>query len=135
MGAIQTGRQEAEILKNWVCIDPKGQMYINLKLSVDGGELYTRIYITVKSAGIARAALKKCGFQLNEDCNNLDDIDMNEDFLAGKKVQVEVTENGKYMNAQIVVERERAPKAAMEAAKAMLRGAKKGDDADEDIPF
>lgn len=133
---IQTGKQPATILKNWVCVDPKAQMYINLKLSVDGGELYTRIYITPKSAGIARAALKKCGFALNADCNNLDDIDMNEDFLGGKKVQVEVVENGKYMNANIIVERERAPKEAMEAAKAMLRGAKKGDDAaDSDIPF
>ena len=133
--SIQTGKQSATILKNWVCVDPKAQMYINLKLSVEGGELYTRIYITPKSAGIARAALKKCGFQLNDDCNNLDDLDMKEDHLSGNVVEVDVTENGKYMNAQIVVARERAPKSAMEAAKAMLKNAKGGDAADEDIPF
>lgn len=136
MGLIE-GPTKAKILKNYLEADTKGQLYVNLKLGFEGEEatLYTRIYITPKAAGIARAKFRKCGFDL--DNGNLQDIEDNADLLAGNEVDVMLVKNGQYMNADIPTQKPKVGREALEAAQGMLDSAKKSDNEEEeaDIPF
>lgn len=134
----QTGTQMAKVKKNYLRMDEKNQLYVNLKLGFpDDSELWTRIYITEKSAKIARVSLRKVGFDLG--AQKLHEIDDNDELLAGREVMVDVQENGKYLNASIVIERERVAKKRVDAAQSLLDMAKKDDPEDEpagdDIPF
>ncbi len=134
----QTGQQMAKVLNNYLKMDDKNQLFVNLKLSFpDESNLWTRIYITEKSAKIARVALKKVGFDLDK--NKLSDIDENDTLLSGREVLVDVVENGQYLNAKIVVERDRVPKNKLTAGQKLIGMAKKDDPDDgppaEDIPF
>jgi hypothetical protein len=131
---VTLGSQTARVLKNYVAVDDKGQIYVNLKFSLadeSSPPMWSRIYITEKSAGIARAKLKKCGFDM--DAQTLTDIEDNDELLAGNEVAVNVVENGKYFNLEIPTDRPKVAKSALQRATEQLRAAKKNRDEDEDF--
>lgn len=136
--ALMEGPTKAVILKNYLEQDGKLQTYVNLKLGFDGEDqtLYTRIYVTPKAAGIARAKLRKCGFDL--DTQKLKEIEDNEELLSGNEVDVNLVKNGQYMNAEIPTKKPKLAPEALEDAQRMLDSAKGGDRPEEeeaDIPF
>lgn len=134
--SLMEGPTKAIVLKNYLEKDAKGQTFVNLKLGFDGEDatLYTRIYITAKAAGIARAKLRKVGFDL--DTQQLSEIKQNDSLLTGNEVDVMLTKNGQYMNADIPTARPQLAEDEVDAAQKMLDAAKKSDNAEEaDIPF
>lgn len=136
--ALMEGPQKAVVLKNYLEKDVKGQVFVNLKLGFQGEEavLYTRIYITAKAAGIARAKLRKVNFDL--DTQQLNEIKANDSLLSGHEVDVMLTKNGQYMNVDIPTVRPQVEKEAVDAAQEMLNNAKKSEASQEeeaDIPF
>lgn len=135
--ALIEGPAKATIIKNYLEVDGKQQTYVNLKLSFEGEEqtIYTRIYITAKAAGIARAKLRKCGFDL--DTQKLKEIEDNDVLLCGNEVDVNLIKNGQYMNAEIPTKKPKIGADALDAAQEMLDSAKKQDSEEEeaDIPF
>lgn len=137
MGLIE-GPAKATIIKNYLEKDGKKQTYVNLKLGFDGEEatLYTRIYITSASAGIARAKLRKCGFDL--DTQKLKEIEDDDVLLFGHEVDVLLVKNGQYMNAEIPTKKPKIGDDARDEAQRMLDDAKGSDRQEEeeaDIPF
>jgi hypothetical protein len=135
--ALMEGPAKATILKNYLEQDGKSQTYVNLKLGFQGEDqtIYTRIYITKAAAGIARAKLRKCGFDL--DTQKLSEIEDNDVLLLGHEVDVMLVKNGQYMNADIPTKKPKIGAEALGAAQAMLDSAKKSDSEEEeaDIPF
>lgn len=137
MGLIE-GPAKATVLKNYLEKDAKNQTYVNLKLGFDGEDqtLYTRIYITAKAAGIARAKLRKVGFDL--DTQKLKEIEDNDVLLMGNEVDVLLVKNGQYMNADIPTKKPKIGDEAVDEAQKFLDSAKGSNPADEvdgDIPF
>lgn len=135
--ALIEGPVKGTILKNYLDKDGKGQTFVNLKFSFQDDEqtLYHRIYITPKSAGIARGKLRKCGFDLDK--QKLSEIEQNDVLLCGNEVDVVLVKNGQYMNIDIPTERPKLKKEEVDSAQAMLDSAKKdeGDQDNADIPF
>lgn len=135
MGELITGTQTGRIVSAYLSVDDKQQTYVNIKWEFEGVEkhYYTRVYITPRSAGIARQALKKCGLDINKE-GALGMLDDDPNLLAGNEVLVDVVQNGNYLNVVIPTERERVPKAKLSEADKLLKTAKKGDDAGDDGP-
>lgn len=134
--SLMEGPAKALVIKNYLEKDAKGQTYVNLKLGFDGEDatLYTRIYITAKAAGIARAKLRKVGFDL--DTQKLSEIKANDSLLTGNEVDVMLTKNGQYMNADIPTVKPQLSQEAVDEAQELLDNAKKSDYEEEaDIPF
>ena len=123
------GSQIATILKAFVGMKPdNGNLFVNLKMELTTGEnVYSRIFITEKSMGIARARLKKCGFDV--DAQELADIEQNSDLLTGNQVPVDVYEEmymGKNQTrVEITLDHLKVDKSALTRATKALRNAKK----------
>lgn len=139
----EIGKQTARVVNHYVRVDDKGQLYVNFKFSFeDGASLFSRVYVTEKSAGIARASLKLAGFEMKSE-DDLFQLDQDNELLAGTEVPVEVTQNGQYLNCQIDVPKLRAPKSAIAKAAGFLMSAKRASDGDAtggepddtDLPF
>lgn len=134
------GQQTAVIQSHDVRMDDKKQLYLNVVLRfADQKTIPSRIYVTKRSAGIARAKFRVCGYtdpldteaEVSDALARLD----SEPILVGHEVPTLVSENGKYLNAEILA---RTPvgeadiaKAARFLAEAKGGGAENGDD----IPF
>ncbi len=135
--ALMEGPAKARILKNYVEVDGKAQLYVNLKCGFDGEEqtLYTRIYVTEKASGIARAKLRKCGFDLDK--QKLTELQDNDELLTGNEVDVMLVKNGQYMNVDIPTQKPKVPADQLAVAQKMLDSAKKSNEPEEegDIPF
>lgn len=122
------GRQLGRILGNWVDMNDRTKnLFVNFKFKLSSGDaVWSKVYITEKSYGIAREALKKCGFDI--DRQELGEIEENSELLAGKEVLLDVYEdeyNGKpQTRVDIVIERQKVDRSALAKATAGLRAAK-----------
>lgn len=106
-------------------------IFVNFKLELATGEkVYSKVYITEKSYGIARARLKKAGFDV--DTQELSDIEADPSLLAGNEVLVDVTEeeyNGKPVTrCEIVTDRPKVDKGILSRATEGLRSIKRHED-------
>lgn len=131
----QTGVQNATIVSHSVYTKENGTVDVSVKVEfAPQDSLTAHIYITEKSKGMARAALKKCGFDPDE--QDVWDLDDRPTLLAGNKVQVDVFDddyNGKTRRkAEIVIERQRPDVNKMKKATMLLREAKSADDEAEE---
>lgn len=97
MMPLQPGVYEGVIYRN----DVKtigGKEYVELLVDVtDDFENYrvpTKIWLTDKAMNIARAALKKVGFDVA--ATDLDELATNNDYLAGRPVTITVDVHAKY---------------------------------------
>jgi hypothetical protein len=141
---MEFGIQKATIQSSFITTKENGTIEVCHKLLMkDGRTDYTRIYITKASAGIARAQFSKCGYDGDDFTDILEAIDADGEALKGNEVDVDVFMND-YNNkpkVEIVTERPKAGKEALQRAAQLLKSAKKGDDtpppgdSDGDIPF
>lgn len=94
-----------------------------------------RIYITEKSYGMARRALKMCGFDIDK--QNLSELDIKPDLLAGNYVPLIVSEYNGKTTVGIDLD-SRASAAKLDDLTKKLRAVKKANNSTEehgDIPF
>lgn len=133
MGTIGLGKREVEICEHSMR-DLGGKPAASLLVQDDDGNTgEVLVFFTPKSARIARAQLKRCGFDV--DAHSLNELNENRTLLAGQRITI----NGEMYNGRVSLKidmQSAPPKAAMDAATAMLRDAKKADDTfvDGDIP-
>lgn len=138
---IQIGKQIGKVGKMYIECDTKDpenpKWYVQVYAFFEGGEkpIGNRIYITAKSRNIAHAKLKKLGF--DDKAQSTQEIDDDPAICEGNEFEAVVTENGKYMNFDIVVEREKKSKQQIESLDALLRRAEPTDEKppENDIPF
>jgi len=143
---MEYGIQKATIQSSFITTKDNGTVEVCHKLTMkDGRTDYTRIYITEKSAGIARAMFRKCGYDGDEFSDILEAINLDKEALKGNEVEVDVFVND-YNNkpkVEIVTDRPKASADALSRAAEFLKNAKKQhDDAEAqavepegDIPF
>lgn len=125
------GVQQAEIVSHAVYTKPNGTVDVAIKLAFsDNSEMTAHVYITEKSKGMARQALKKCGF--DPDKQDVWDLDENNLLLNGKDVQVDVFmdeyQGKRRLKAEIVIERVKPDANTMKKATLLLRDAKSKDE-------
>lgn len=128
LGTISTQKGETDIVR--------------FMLDVEGDQHPAVIWLTPKAMGIARAQLKKCGFDI--DARLLTDLEDNRALLAGNIVPVEVEEYKGKLQVRILA-REPIKRDRFDALTESLRAAKQlGEEpvseshnvvADDDIPF
>ena len=126
------GVQQAEIIRTSVFTKDNGTVDVNVRLALaDHSEISAHVYITEKSKGIARAALKKCGF--NPDVQDVWDLEENPMLLNGNEVQVDIFtdeyQGKRRLKAEIVLEKVKPDEKAVKKATSLLREAKSKDDA------
>jgi hypothetical protein len=135
-----TGMQEGVIRSSNIYTKDNGTVDIAIKMEfAPGGEFLTsHIYITEKAKGIARARLKKCGF--DPDAQDVNDLDNGEHSpIVGNSVLVDVFENEypvgsgkKKLKAEIPLERQKPDARKVKAANNWLREAKGEEDGAEE---
>ena len=109
------------------------KLTISLTCKVGEEHCEALIWITDKSMGMARRALKLCGFDIDQ--HTLDLLDARPTMLANKVVPLMVDEYNGKQRVSIDLD-QRAEKGTMDAVTKKLRAAKKSaDTAPEDIPF
>lgn len=141
---MDMGIQKAVIQSSFITTKPNGTVEVCHKLLMkDGRTDYTRIYITEKSAGIARAQFRKCGYDGEDFEDILEAINISKEALKDNEVEVDVfinDYNGK-PKVEIVTERPKPSKESIGRAAEWLKSAKKQDSTpeapppEEDIPF
>ena len=138
---MEFGIQKAVIQSSFITMKDNGTVEVCHKLKMkDGRTDYTRIYITEKSAGIARAQFRKCGYDGDEFADILDAINIDKEAMSGNEVEVDVFINdfNNKPKVEIVTERAKASPEALHRAAEVLKNAKKlrdeGKDQDGDIP-
>lgn len=135
---LQNGIQQGAIVGTSVYTKDNGTVDVAIRLEFPGPEVMTaHVYITEKSKGMARAALKKCGF--NPDEQDVWDLDNQPSPLLGNEVQVDVFDNewpvgsGKFnKKAEIVIEKAKPDANKMKKATMLLREAKSADEEHEE---
>lgn len=115
---------------------------VRFLLDVEGDQYPAVIWLTPKAMGIARAQLKKCGFDI--DARLLTDLEDDQTLLAGNIVPVEVEEYKGKLQVRILA-REPIKRERFSALTESLRAAKQSGEepvsgshnvvADDDIPF
>lgn len=125
------GVQQATIVSHSVYTKPNGTVDVSIKIALaDNTEMTAHVYITEKSKGIARQALKKCGF--NPDVQDVWDLDENNLLLNGNEVQVDVFmdeyDGKRRLKAEICIERQKPDPNTMKKATMLLRDAKSKDE-------
>lgn len=129
---IQFGKQKGKVLGVYTGINETSKnVYVNIKFALPSGDaVYSKVYITEKSAALARIRLKMCGIDL--DACELADIEAFPNAFDGNEVDLDIYEEdykGKpQMRVDIVTERPKAEVSALKAATALLRAAKKSDE-------
>ncbi len=111
--------------------ETSGNVFVNCVFLLETGEkVYSKIYITEKSKTLARARLKKCGF--DSDVADLADLEVVPNCLDGTEVELDIYEEeymGKpQLRVDIVTERPKAEASALKSAGSLLRSAKKPDE-------
>lgn len=133
--AIEAGKQTVVIQSNEL-VELAGKDAVKLSCETVGNEpesIDVVIWITEKSAGIARAALKICGFNVDEE--DFQVLADNSDRLKGKEISVLVEEWGDRLRAQIVLNTTPTKKRIGEI-QGLLRDVKKGSSSEgEALPF
>lgn len=141
------GIQKATIVSSFITTKDNGTVEVCHKLKMQDGRIdYTRIYITERSAGIARAMFRKCGYSGDDFGDIIEAINIDKEALSGNEVEVDVFMNdfNNKPKVEIVTERQKASPDALKKAAALLRSAKKDDKGaefpapspeDGDIPF
>jgi hypothetical protein len=141
--AIQAGPCEVEILDHTLrSFGDKSAVSIRVKTD-EQDDAEVLIFLTAKSMNIARAQLKRCGFDV--DARDLGDLVDNPHLLAGRRVGVRFEEWKGNLRPQIDIsgappkdELERLT-ASLRAAKSKSEGPSFADDppppGDEEIPF
>jgi hypothetical protein len=130
---MEFGTQSGKVVSMYPGVsDSNGNVFVNCKFQLPSGEfVYTKVYITEKSKTLARACLKKCGFDMDSREMDLVDLEQKPDLFAGTDVLLDIYEepyNGKMQTrVNIVTERPKAEKGALAGAMALLRSAKKSD--------
>ena len=102
---------------------------ITVELS-DGSQVRPAIWMTERAAGMARQALKACGFDV--DLRDLSDLDREPSPLVGNRVRVRVKEDDYKpgtTKAEIVFGGSKPDAAKLGDAMKLLRGAKSADEA------
>lgn len=132
---INLGVQDATIVGTSVYTKENGTVDISVKLEFGPNEYMTaHIYVTEKSKHMARAALKKCGF--DPDTQDIFDLDAAQSPLIGNGVKVDVFDDeyqGKTRRkVEIVIEKKKPDANAMKKASLMLREAKSADEQAEE---
>jgi hypothetical protein len=128
------GVQQGTIVEHSVYTKDNGTVDVNIKMAlVDNSTINVHVNITEKSKRMARAALKKCGF--NPDTQDVWDLDEKPTLLNGNEVQIDVfmdeypPGSGKRkLKAEIVLERQKPDANTMKKATTLLRDAKSKDD-------
>lgn len=108
------------------------KLVISLTCDVGQEQCEAVIWVTDKAMGMARRALKVCGFDIDQ--HTLDLLDARPTMLAGKEVPLLVEEYNGKQTVRIDID-QRAEKALLDKTTAKLRAAKKSPDQVEDIPF
>lgn len=128
------GVQMATIVEHAVYTKDNGTVDVNIKVALsDNSTMPVHVYITEKSKGMARQALKRCGF--DPDKQDVWDLDEKPTLLNGNEVQVDVFMNeyppgsgNRKLKAEIVIERQKPDPNKMKKATMLLRDAKGADD-------
>lgn len=125
------GIHDATIIKNGISATRTGTPYAFVRCGVDGEEVPCTIWLTDKAMGMARAALRKCGFDV--DTEDLDELRANPQLLAGNKVQIEVEDKEKYgLQGSIVLGS--IPKSRISELTKKLRDAKRNGHDEDPVP-
>jgi predicted DNA-binding antitoxin AbrB/MazE fold protein len=136
---MEYGNQKATIVSTFMDENEKGTLRVSVKLKLATGEqVFSNIYITEKSYGIARARLKKCGWDVDQ--FDLSELERTPLALQGNEVEVNVWKdeyNGKeILKVDVVTDQKRVSKDKLAAVTAGLREVKKTKPVtDEDVPF
>ena len=87
---MQPGRHEATIEENSIRVAGTGTEFVNLIVSVDGERISVPIWMSEGAISMAYAQLERCGFDPHGD--EMASLDVNKEFLAGRKVLIDVEE-------------------------------------------
>lgn len=116
---------------------------VALQVKTEAGEPWeVMIFVTEKSANMARRQLKICGF--DSDARELEELELNPRLLAGRVVPIKFEHYKGKPQARIDMDAP-ADRAELKRATSLLRNAKSGDGpsmfddvpppSDDDIPF
>jgi len=132
---MKTGRQQGEIQDHGLqSLGKNNTPCVMVKVQIDGDYLDVPIWLTDKSAGIARQQLKMCGFDV--DSRKLTELESNPTLLSGNVVPVDVEQKGDYMQGSFPLPRkadETLDAAKIQNLENALRNAKHRDE-DEEPP-
>lgn len=90
---ILLGKQQGIIRRNGVRKNGKGTLFVSLNVEVQGGMLPVNIWLTSKSAEIAKRSLRAIGY--DPDHNSIGRLSTEPTLLAGRKAQF-IVEEEKY---------------------------------------
>lgn len=131
MGTLGIGKYEVEILENGVR-SLGGKPAVALVVADErGDEGEVLIFVTPKSANMARAQLKVCGFDV--DHYPIEVLADDRELLKGHRIPVVAEMYNGRVSIKVNMQGP-PPKAVMEDATAMLRAAKKREETFEDAP-
>lgn len=131
---IQLGPTKAVITSNDVQ-SYNDKEFVLLMLEVGSEPISARIYLTPKALPMARAQLKRCGFDI--DTRDLNELWDNKSALAGRLIDVEIEDFKGRLQAKVLAHPPADSKRLTELTK-QLRSAKQTDERPEDegeIPF
>jgi hypothetical protein len=136
--ALGPGFYKAKIVSHTIGASMgKGTPFINFTATIEGEPepIVFPVWISEKAMGMARASLKKCGFNIDE--HELKELRENKTLLAGNEVVVEYEDDPQY-GPRFQIALSQVSNEALDGLTKSLRNAKKkqaNTDDDDDLPF
>jgi hypothetical protein len=128
------GFYKATIVSHSIGSTQNDTPFISFKANLDNEEITFPIWISNKAMGMARACLKRCGFDVDK--YDLKILRADPTFLAGKEVTLEYRIDEQYGDGFQVALSRVTDESLDSLTRAMRNAKKKGQaDPDEDLPF
>jgi len=135
---IGLGKHKAKIVSAYMGVNDNNTPYVGIKLQPQGEEdtCLSKIYTTANALYFAAKKLAACGFDIKT--QTLEDIEANPGIMAGREVEIEVTEetfNGNsFQKVEIVIPRPTVEKSRLADLSKKMREAVSKDDAKATAP-
>lgn len=136
--SLSIGVYDAEIVSTGLGSTNKDSAYVSVLCRIEDDQISAKIWLTEKSMGMAKKALKLCGFDIEK--QELSALRDDPFVLAGKSIKVEITEDPKYgMQANVLLSDlsdAKIKKLTQSLRKSKADGGEAGSSGDGDnIPF
>ena len=133
---MDLGIQNGTIVSHSLAESQNGTPYVKLKVNIEDEVVDVAVYLSDKAAGMARRALRLCGFDI--DTESVYTLQTNTRKLAGNKVEINVHEEewkGKVkVKYDIAIVDPALKESSVAGLDAMLRAAKADEESEEEAP-
>lgn len=134
---LTPGLYDATIKSHSVGATQTGTPYVRLACEAAGEEVPVFIYLSQKAMGMARASLKKCGFDCDK--QELSELRDKPGLLAGTKVAITFEDDEQYgARGQILlssIDDKRLKELTGQLRSVKKKGVATSDSEDDDLPF